>query len=1214
MNTEPQLTTGNLTALAAAIVLSLTTYPPAARADTRTWSYNAKGYWSNPSNWDERIVPSSGDTLVFGEAGTFNGVLATNDLAPGTVFNSIVIRGLVPFMGFGVGFYGNALGLTGGIVASNLYQSARIYMDLTLQADQTFNCPKTTVYGDINLNGRKLTVASGTFAGVVQGTGSLEKTGADEVTLSGSSENTYAGATVVTGGSLWLNKSAGNAIPGALEISSATVQLLSADQIADTPPVSVNSDGILDLNNFAETIGPLTLSGGLIQTGSGLLTLNGNVQATSTTLGVRGDIEGRLSLGGVNRTFTIPTSRSVHVHATVSDGGLIVDGYGKLELFSANSFAGPVRVNLCNQLAVWHSGALGSTTAGTTVDNGGELELHDCAVPQESLLCILNTRLIAYGNCSWAGPVELRAIGALNQPVVEVHGTLDLSGPTEGILNLEGSGTVILSGDSPNTLDARVPAGVELHLNKQSNVRAISSYLDIRGTVRLLEDYQIGSTARVELGDTGRLILSEVAGEHIGSLAGSGTVELGSATLYVGVNDWEASFSGRITGASDSTLAKRGLATFTLSGASDVGNVDVGAGTLLVNGSLAPTSTTHVSSGATLGGVGTVGFVSVSGGGTLAPGLSPGVLTCAGVMLSSASTFQVELNSPSPGVGHDQLAVSGGVGLGGCRLEVLQNVVPSLGDQYVIINRSGTDPVLGTFTGLPEGAGWNRGGYQLQISYVGGTGNDVVLTVAEQKLDVAGTRVWGGNGNGVVDPNECDHLDITLLNKTTSAITGISAVVTNRSAGVKVTQPHSAYPDLPVDTTATNITSFQISTAPELPCVTNVALELCVTTVSHGSFVIPMVLPVGTRAVGPALRFDSQSANSHVSSIAVTGVTGLVARVEVSLWSTSMSAPHRVSLAAPSYDVVLLRQQDSPVPADYGLSCADSGQTTFSDSASQSIMDGSPPFVGVYRPEEALNRFAGTSGLQVNGTWTLWLSSPTYSAHFTNTIHCWSLFIYPYACADGGGACASCGGFMRSDSISPDDPWQNGSLLVWPVMTAARYRAYTLTNFGGPAEVTVRCDQWPDLARPPCTFSDTCVAAYLGTFQPSDILYNYLGSACLAGTWQSTPCQRESAFSFPVPAFSTFTVVVSQEVLGGSYDLRVTGFHCQPELEIERASTQEVRLHWSTDASGYVLESTPQLGPLQFQPVPEQPVVSEGRFVVTNTMGVPSRFYQLRRP
>src|SRR5204863_479527 len=49
------------------------------------------------------------------------------------------------------------------------------------------------------------------------------------------------------------------------------------------------------------------------------------------------------------------------------------------------------------------------------------------------------------------------------------------------------------------------------------------------------------------------------------------------------------------------------------------------------------------------------------------------------------------------------------------------------GNTYVIVDNDGTDPVTGTFTGLPEGAALTLAGQSFTVTYAGGTGNDVAL-------------------------------------------------------------------------------------------------------------------------------------------------------------------------------------------------------------------------------------------------------------------------------------------------------------------------------------------------------------------------------------------------------------------------------------------------------------------------------------------------------
>jgi hypothetical protein len=51
-----------------------------------------------------------------------------------------------------------------------------------------------------------------------------------------------------------------------------------------------------------------------------------------------------------------------------------------------------------------------------------------------------------------------------------------------------------------------------------------------------------------------------------------------------------------------------------------------------------------------------------------------------------------------------------------------------IGKRFTIVDNDGTDPVSGTFNGLPQGTTLLIGSANFQITYHGGDGNDVVLT------------------------------------------------------------------------------------------------------------------------------------------------------------------------------------------------------------------------------------------------------------------------------------------------------------------------------------------------------------------------------------------------------------------------------------------------------------------------------------------------------
>jgi hypothetical protein len=79
----------------------------------------------------------------------------------------------------------------------------------------------------------------------------------------------------------------------------------------------------------------------------------------------------------------------------------------------------------------------------------------------------------------------------------------------------------------------------------------------------------------------------------------------------------------------------------------------------------------------------------------------------------------------------DRLRVNGSVALNGTTLVVGPHSGEPLsaGDVHVIIDNDGTDPVVGTFAGLPEASRFTMNGTEFRITYRGGDGNDVALVV-----------------------------------------------------------------------------------------------------------------------------------------------------------------------------------------------------------------------------------------------------------------------------------------------------------------------------------------------------------------------------------------------------------------------------------------------------------------------------------------------------
>ncbi len=199
------------------------------------------------------------------------------------------------------------------------------------------------------------------------------------------------------------------------------------------------------------------------------------------------------------------------------------------------------------------------------------------------------------------------------------------------------------------------------------------------------------------------------------------------------------------------------------------GTTTMGGGTFLTGSGRDIPGHVTVASGGTLGGTGTTGAITVQSGGHVAPGTSPGILNSGNVSFSSGSNFDVELNGTTVGTQYDQLNVTGSVSLGNAKLNTSLGFVPVNGDKFTIINNDGKDAVTGTFNGLAEGGSFTVSSTRFVISYVGGSGNDVVLTV-----------------NNDSTPPTPDIVDVTPDPRTTNA--GVVSIAFDESVtGVDIT-------------------------------------------------------------------------------------------------------------------------------------------------------------------------------------------------------------------------------------------------------------------------------------------------------------------------------------------------------------------------------------------------------------------------------------------
>lgn len=261
-----------------------------------------------------------------------------------------------------------------------------------------------------------------------------------------------------------------------------------------------------------------------------------------------------------------------------------------------------------------------------------------------------------------------------------------------------------------------------------------------------------GGTCRVEVFGNGYLTIGGGANPTlqpltIGSLEGTGLVYLGSKNLSVGSRNINTSFAGviqdgdPINGGSGGSLTKIKAATFTLTGANTyTGGTTVKAGKLLINntsGSGTGSGAVQVNGG-TFGGNGTIaGPVTVGTSSGSGAGLSPGqtgnqigILTIQSqATFNAGGTYSCGIKSSTAKA--DKIVANGVniIGAAQFALADLGTGTLTTGKVFRVIDNTSAAAISGTFTNLADGSTLTVGSNTYLVSYSGGTGNDLTLTV-----------------------------------------------------------------------------------------------------------------------------------------------------------------------------------------------------------------------------------------------------------------------------------------------------------------------------------------------------------------------------------------------------------------------------------------------------------------------------------------------------
>lgn len=445
-------------------------------------------------------------------------------------------------------------------------------------------------------------------------------------------------------------------------------------------------------------------------------------------------LSGGLTLG--SNTLTLDPTAAINISGVISgSGGLVKQNTGKVTLAGANTYTGSTTVS-AGVLLITNPSALGSSAAGTTVTSGGEIDMQGQILVSEPLT------LNGTGAPS-VFPIAAPGLGALRSLSSDTTGADNWAGPvtlaTSSMLwsNADLMVSGVISGSSALTTSG--PGRTALSGNNTYSGQTVvnSGTLKVQSSSGLGTGDGTGATGTIVNGGAVLTVAASVANEYV-SLAsstlaydgpavtwGGPVATTGSGTLsFTGQTAFEAvTISGPFIG--NALTVSNGY--FILTGANSYsGPTQINGGFLEI---ASPTSSAFtVAATGNLNLASTVGQVNATGGTVTAEhiGAGPAIGTVNGSLtLDATSRFFADFGPPST---YSQIHVNGTVSLGGSAFVGNFPFTPVTA-AYIIIDNDGSDPVSGTFSGLPEGGIGTDPffGRKYKVSYVGGTGNDVVI-------------------------------------------------------------------------------------------------------------------------------------------------------------------------------------------------------------------------------------------------------------------------------------------------------------------------------------------------------------------------------------------------------------------------------------------------------------------------------------------------------
>ncbi|EAV6173078.1 autotransporter-associated beta strand repeat-containing protein [Salmonella enterica] len=489
--------------------------------DDATLELNTGGTFDNAISGSGQVVKSGDGALTLSGANSYSGGTLISDgtlvasnvdaLGSGDVTNNATLE-----MNTGGDFINN-IGGTGRVEksgddtltlsGSNTYTGGTLISDGTLVASNV----EALGTGDVTNNATLELNTGGTFDNAISGSGQVEKSGDDVLTLSGA--NSYSGGTLISDGTL----------------VASNVEALGTGDVTDDATLELNTGGDF-INNIGGT-GRVEKSGDDKLTLSGSNTYTGGTLISSGTL-VANDVNA-LGTGDVTDNATLMLNTGGDFTNNIGGTGRVEkSGDDALTLSGSNTYTGGTTINDGTLIAtsvdalgtgdVTDNAVLELNTGGTfdnAISGSGQVEKSG-----DDVLTLSGANSYSGGTLISDGTLVASNVEALGTGDVTDNATLEMNTGGDFANNIGGTGSVVKSGDKTLTLSGT---------NSYTGGTTISGGTLVASNVEALGSGDVTDNATLEM-NTGGDFDNAISGSGQVVKSGDDALTLSGANTYTG--------------------------------------------------------------------------------------------------------------------------------------------------------------------------------------------------------------------------------------------------------------------------------------------------------------------------------------------------------------------------------------------------------------------------------------------------------------------------------------------------------------------------------------------------------------------------------------------------------------------------------------------------------------------------------------------------------